>query len=50
MSKRYGTSFAKIGEVFDQLDSAPLSQRIRGTRPKYTEREATNLIGQMSNV
>jgi REP-associated tyrosine transposase len=50
MAELCGVTLREIGQVFGGLDYAAVAQRIRRTRTRYSEKEATDLIRQMSNV
>ena len=50
MAELCGVTLREIGEVIGGLDYAAVAQRIRRTRLKYPEKEAADLIREMSNV
>jgi len=50
MAELCGVTLREIGEIIGGLDYAAVAQRIRRTRLKYPEKEATDLIREMSNV
>jgi REP-associated tyrosine transposase len=50
ISEHCGITLRQIGELFGGLDYAAVAQRIRRARQRYSDREARELLAQMSNV